>query len=134
MKVWNNSWYSRDLLEVISYAAPIFINGLTQYFETRSYGNGVNEIFYIEVCQSPIFSINPAGSVLHYGKRKKIVEVGLFLDFEIATNLNKEEFCRYLANKYMERSLDIEELKVPAFDLAAYISDLEAFFKLNSIL
>ncbi|HMH23636.1 MAG TPA: hypothetical protein VK563_17740 [Puia sp.] len=74
MKVWNNSWYSKDLIEAISYAAPVFITELTRHFENRAYGKGVNEVFYIEVCENPIFGANNAGTVLYYEKGKTGVQ------------------------------------------------------------
>ncbi|HEV3325663.1 MAG TPA: hypothetical protein VG052_08650 [Puia sp.] len=111
MLIGNNGWYSKD------------------------YGRDVKEVFYIEVCESPIFTKNPAGDVLYYDKFKRRVELGLYLDFAIVSNLNGPQFCRYLANKYLERSLDIDELKeVKDFNLKEYIKDLEAFFVLNSVL
>ena len=135
MYVWNNGWYTKDLIDVTSYSAEIFISKIAVYFEDKDYGRDVKEIFYIEVCESPIYTKNPAGDVLHYDKHKRMVEVGLYLDFEIVSNLNGPQFCRYLANKYLERSLDIDELKeIKDFNLNEYIKDLEAFFVLNSVL
>jgi hypothetical protein len=134
MKVWNNSWYSNELKEHVIYSGELFVKKLTDYFEYRSYGDSVKEIFYIEVCENPIFSANPAKNVLYYDVVKKRIEIGLELDFKIASRLSNEDFLRYLANKYLERSLDIEELEITDFNLRQYTSDLEAFFKANSAL
>lgn len=134
MKIWNNSWVSKDLINIFSFSRNVFIHKLSEYFQTCSYGEGVNEIFYIEVCENPVFSENPYGKILSYGKRKKIIEIGLQLDFDLAQSLNGPAFARYLANTYLERSLEIESLKVENFDLEKYITDLETFFKLKEVL
>ncbi|MDP4259908.1 MAG: hypothetical protein Q8937_16900 [Bacteroidota bacterium] len=134
MKVWNNGWYSKDLIESVSYADQIFIGKLPKYFEDRTYGSGVKEIFYIEVCENQIFGTNSVGKSLFYNQRKNKIEIGLELDFLIAIKMTNVQFCRYLANKYMERSLDISELLIQDFDLKIYLTDLEDFFITNSVL
>ncbi len=130
MKVWNNSWYSGELKEQVIYTGELFVHKITEYFKSRSYGNGVQEIFYIEVCEKPIFK-NTFGKILNFNPEIKRIEVGLDLSYDIAVHLNNKQFSRYLANKYIERSSDIIELAVNDFRLDEYIHDLEAFFKMN---
>lgn len=134
MKVWNHSWISNEIKENILYSGEIFTTRLTDFFKSRSYGTGVEEIFYMEVCESPVFTPNKLADVLRYSKRKKYVEIGLKLDFSTAEKLDVHQFARYLANTYIDQSESIQELMIVDFDLNRYISDLVSFFMLYELI
>ena len=133
MRVWENTFISVELRELTIYSGEIFVTNLTKYFDDRDYGKGVDGIFYIMVCENPVFSVNTAGDTFFYDRSMREVQLGLRLDFETASNLDGPQFCRYLANVYLERSLDIEGLNIPEFRLTEYIADLEAFFRMQGI-
>jgi hypothetical protein len=133
MNVWNNSWYAVELREKVLFSGEVFINKLPLFFKDISYGSDVSEIFYIEECENPIYGSNYR-DVLYYNSQKKKIEIGLGLDYHTVLDITNMEFMRYLANKYLERSLDIEDLKIIDFNLEKYIADLEYFFKLNEVI
>ena len=130
MRVWNNSFYADDLREKVIYTGPIVVTALTNYFRDRSYGDSVNEILYVEVCEQPKYKENFQELLSYYPRTKKI-EVSVELTFEVALELDNKSFLRYLAQCYMARTSDIETLNIKGFDLMSYMRDLEIFFKQN---
>ena len=101
-----------------------------EYFSERSYGERVKEIFYREFCLKEGYK----DKLLYYGSRRKIVDCAIVLDYEAVLKMGIEEYGKYLAKLYIERSNQFTELKVKDFDVGKYVEDLESFFKLNKLL
>jgi hypothetical protein len=130
MKVWNNSWYSADLNEKAIFTGPVIVTELTKFFSGRFYGEAVNEILYVEVCVEPRYNKN-FNELLKYSSRTKKIQLSVELDYNVALKLDNHSFLLYLADGYLRRSRDIEQLKVKKFNLTKYILDLESFFEEN---
>ncbi|MBK7292190.1 MAG: hypothetical protein IPI78_19315 [Chitinophagaceae bacterium] len=140
MKVWNTGVHTRSidfyskakdpLMEKVIFWAPFFLTAMGKYFSERSYGERVKEIFYREFCLKEGYK----DKLLYYGSRRKIVDCAIVLDYEAVLKMGIEEYGKYLAKLYIERSNQFTELKVKDFDVGKYVEDLESFFKLNKLL
>ena len=113
---------------VISWA-PVFSIGIGKYFSNRSYGEKVQEILYREICLRDGYN----DKFLYYGPRKKIVDCAIVLDYETVLKMGNDEYGKYLATLYVERSSQFLELKVKDFDVEKYVQDLKRFFRTNKL-
>jgi len=141
MKVWKTSVHTKagDIfsppeqdptrLKKVFYG-KIFVGNLMSYFEERSYGDGVREIFYREFSLKERYE----GQLLHYGPRRKIIDCAIVEDYAKVLTMSTEEYGKYMAELYVDRSLQFSELKIKGFDVVRYVGDLEEFFKLNKLL
>jgi hypothetical protein len=140
MKVWNKGVHESPVIahsqdkdviqEKIILFAPIFITQLGKYFESLNYGPGVNEILYREY----ILKDGYAGKLLYYGPKKKIIDCAIVGNFETAVSIPKEEFGKYIAALYLERSKEFKTLNVKNFDCDSFLADLTAFFTERNLL
>lgn len=55
------------------------------------------------------------------------------LDYEAVLKMGNEEYGKYLATLYVERSNQFMELKVKDFDVEKYVQDLIKFFRTNKL-
>lgn len=108
----------------------IFVGELMSYFEERSYGENIQEIFYREFCMKKAYE----GKLIHYGPRRKIIDCAIVEDYEKVLLMSTEEYGKYVAQLYVERSLQFSELKIKEFNVGRYVDDLEGFFKINMLL
>lgn len=140
MKVWHTGVHTNPLdiyskekdpiKEKIIFWAPIFLTALGKYFSERSYGERVKEILYREFCLKEGYN----DKLLYYGPRRKIVDCAIVLEYEKVLKMSNDEYGKYLAGLYMERSRQFAELKIKDFDAEKYTQDLEEFFKGNKLL
>lgn len=140
MKVWKTGVhdspldvYSKEIdpiMEKKIFWAPIFLTAMGKYFSERSYGEKVKEVLYREFCLKEGYN----DKLLYYGPRRKIVDCAIVLDYEAVLKMSNDEYGKYLAKLYIERSNQFTELKVKDFDVGKYVDDLEEFFKLNKLL
>lgn len=140
MKVWNTGVHTRSIdfysketdptMEKKILWAPVFLTQMGKYFSERSYGEKVKEILYREFCLKEGYN----DKLLYYGSRRKIVDCAIVLDYQLVLKMSNEEYGKYLASLYIERSNQFTELKVKDFDVEKYVEDLKEFFKLNMLL
>jgi len=138
MKVWKTSVYS-DFAGVVikKFVAPeitsIFVIGILNYFQEKTYGEAVNEIYYRQFC----FDANteqPIEPFYLYGKRKKIIDCIVNLEYDIAVTLEVPALARYMAEKYLERTKDFGKLGIKNFAHEEYLTDLKNFFRISGVL
>ena len=137
MIVWNTGVHTRpfgpleqgidSIREKKVFYGSIFRNDLTFFFSERDYGKSVNEIFYREFCLNREYD----DAVLHYGPRRKIIDCAIVEEYSSVLVMNNEEYGKYLAKLYIERSQQFSELRVKDFDLQRYLEDLTVFFRIN---
>lgn len=140
MKVWKKvvhdsplDIYSNEkdpIKEKVIIWAPVYSTAMGKYFSELSYGEKVKEILYSEFCLKESYN----DKLLYYGPKKKIVDCAIVLDYEEVLKMSIDEYGKYLAKLYIERSTQFKELKVKDFDVGKYVEDLEDFFKLNKLL
>jgi hypothetical protein len=140
MKVWNTGVHTRSIdfyskekdptQEKIIFWAPVFLTAMGKYFSDLSYGDKVKEVLYREFCLKEGYD----DKLLYYGPRRKIVDCAIVLDYKQVLKMSNDEYGKYLAKLYLERSKQFTELKVKDFNVGKYVEDLEEFFKLNKLL
>lgn len=140
MKVWHTGVHTNPIdiyskekdpikEKVISWA-PVFSIGIGKYFAERNYGEKVQEILYREFCLKEGYN----DKLLYYGARRKIVDCAIVLDYQKVLKMSNDEYGKYLAKLYIERSKQFTELKIKDFNVGKYTQDLEDFFKGNKTL
>ncbi|MEQ1676220.1 MAG: hypothetical protein ABL876_05955 [Chitinophagaceae bacterium] len=139
MKVWKKGVHDSPLdiysneedpiKEKVIIWAPVYSTALGKYFSERSYGEKVNEVLYREFCLKSGYN----DKLLYYGPRKKIVDCAIVLNYQSVLEMSNEEYGKYLAKLYIERSNQFTELKIKDFDVGKYVEDLTEFFKLNML-
>ncbi|MGN6291973.1 MAG: hypothetical protein ACTHMV_04445 [Chitinophagaceae bacterium] len=140
MKVWNTGVHTRpfgpleegvdSIREKKVFYGTLFAKELPSFFEDKSYGKSVVEIFYREFCLREGYN----DTVLYYGPRKKIIDCAIVEEYSSVLEMNNEEYGRYLAKLYLERSQQFSELKIKDFDAKRYIEDLIEFFQINLLI
>ena len=140
MKVWNTGVHTSPLnpfeqgintiREKKVFYGVIFVTHMTDFFKDRDYGKGVNEIFYREYCLRDGYN----DKVLHYGPRRKIIDCAIVEDYLSVLSMNTEDYGKYLARLYIERSQQFSELLIKNFNLSQYLNDLATFFRNHSLI
>lgn len=140
MKVWKKGVhdspldiYSNDkdpIKEKVIMWAPVYSTAIGKYFAERSYGEKVNEILYREFCLKDGYN----DKLMFYGPKKKIIDCAIVLNYSSVLEMNNEEYGKYLATLYLERTRLFRDLKIKHFDVDKYLEDLETFFKHNKLL
>lgn len=140
MKVWKNSVHSRPfgpleervdtIREKKVFYANVFVTNLTSFFDDKSYGKNVKEIYFREFCLKEGYHDN----LLYYGSRKKIIDCAIVEDFSLVLNMANEEYGKYLAELYLDRSRQFQTLNIKDFDSTQFVSDLMEFFKESELL
>jgi hypothetical protein len=103
----------------------IFVTKFINYFENRSYGDNVQEILFREFCLKDGYH----DKLLHYGKKRKIIDCAVVADYPTALKLDVQEYGKYIASLYLDRSKSFGDLKIKDFDSDNFSKDLEFFFK-----
>lgn len=140
MKVWHTGvhtnpidFYSNEkdpIKEKVISWAPVFSTAIGNFFSERSYGEKVKEVLYREFCLKEGYN----DKLLYYGPRRKIVDCAIVLDYEKVLQMSNDDYGKYLAGLYMERSRQFAELNIKDFAAEKYTQDLEEFFKGNKLL
>ena len=115
---------------MIIFWAPVFSIAIGKHFLERSYGEQVKEILYREFCLKEGYN----DKLLYYGLRRKIIDCAIVLDYEEVLKMDNDEYGRYLAGLYLERSSQFIDLKIKDFDAEKYKQDLEHFFRSNKLI
>jgi len=133
MKVWNTAVHSDEndniKQKMIAYGS-IFVTKFKQFFENRSYGDNVQEILFREFCLKDGYH----DKELHYGKKRKIIDSAVVVDYPTALKLDVREYGKYIASLYLDRSKTFGDLKIQGFDSDTFVNDFELFFKENGLL
>jgi len=139
MKVWKKGVHDSPLdiysnekdpiKEMVITWAPIYSTALGKYYSERSYGEKVNEVLYREFCLKEGYN----DKLLYYGPGRKIIDCAIVLDYDAVLKMGNDEYGKYLAKLYIDRSNQFEELKIKNFDVEKYVEDLTAFFNLNKL-
>jgi hypothetical protein len=110
--------------------APIFVTAISEYFKNKSYGDGEIEILYREFCLRDGYD----GRLIYYSKKRKLIDCAIVANFESCLKMSVEEYGKYCAQLYLERSKQFEDLKILQFDNALYVKDLTVFFKEHNLI
>jgi hypothetical protein len=129
MEITTFGTYEYEVSFKTFYGANVTSVELPQYFIPRNYGNGVKSIFYYEYCDAD--APGPGVSLLQYQPRKKHIRAMVLLDLKTAQSLTERQLYKYTLQKYLETTLDFEDLHIKDFDLQTYLKDLEHFFEVT---
>lgn len=140
MKVWNKGvhtspidTYSEEkdpIKEKIIFWAPVFLTAMGEYFLELNYGENVKEILYREFCLKEGYNER----LLYYGPKRKIVDCAIVLEYKMVLRMDNDEYGKYLAKLYIDRSKQFTELNIKDFNVRKYVEDLREFFKTNKLL